>query len=120
VEKSDSNPSDDQQPPILDEATALETAADDPELVDLLRTTCLQEAPKIIAQARQAVTDSDWKTARRSGHSLRSSFRAIGALAASEESGQLEEVELDNPEDFIAAIEVIETAMQKLLDHLGA
>ena len=112
------SPSEDQTIPILDHAAALETAGGDEELVDLLRSTCLQEAPNIIAQAKTAVAESDWKTARRSGHSLRSSFGAIGAMFASAKSAELEGVKQDDPDLFKAAIETVENALQELADHV--
>ena len=121
VEQSGTNNSpsqDNQSIPILDEAAALETAAGDPELVDLLRSTCLQEAPNLIAQARQAVADEDWKTARRSGHSLRSSFGAIGAMVASDKSAQLEAVDEEEATKFNDAIQTVELALKQLADHL--
>lgn len=104
--------------PILDDAAALETAGGDAELVKLLRETCLQEAPNIIAHARAAVSEQDWKTARRSGHSLRSSFGAIGAKAASEKSGEMEMVAEDDAARFLAAIEAVELALELVVDQL--
>ena len=106
--------------PILDEQAALETAGGDAELVVLLRETCLREAPNIIAQAKTAVGEQDWKTARRSGHSLRSSFGAVGAMAASAISGEMEMVAEDDASLFMSAIDAVESAFQQFVDHLNA
>ncbi len=115
-EASDDNPS----LPVLDKSAAMETAGGDMELVELLRSTCLTEAINLIAQARQAVSEADWKTARRSGHSLRSSFGAIGAMAAQEKSAQLEAVAQDDPDVFESAIATVENALQQLNDHVNS
>ena len=106
--------------PILDENAALETAGGDAELVNLLQETCLREAPNIIAQAKVAVSEQDWKTARRSGHSLRSSFSAVGAMAASAKSGEMEMVAEDDAGQFLSAIQAVELAFQQLVERINA
>ena len=106
--------------PVLDENAALETAGGDAELVALLQETCLREAPNIISQAKTAVSEQDWKTVRRSGHSLRSSFAAVGALAASSKSGEVEMVADDDANQFLSAIAAVETAFQQFVDQTKA
>ncbi len=106
--------------PVFDETAALETTGGDVELVDLLRETCLREAPNIIAQAKAAVAQQDWKTARRSGHSLRSSFGAVGAMAASAISGELEMVAEDDASLFLDTIESVELAFQQFIDRFNS
>jgi HPt (histidine-containing phosphotransfer) domain-containing protein len=106
--------------PIFDENAALVTAGGDAELVELLRETCLRESPNIIAQAKTAVSEQDWKTARRSGHSLRSSFNAVGAMVASAKSGEMETVAEDDASQFLSAIDAVESAFQQFVDRLNA
>ncbi len=105
--------------PVLDRESALETTAGDVELADLLLTTCIEDAPNIISSAKTAIAESDWGTARRSGHSLKSSFAAVGAMAASASSEKLEFEESDDAGSFSTAIASIEAAYDKLVAHVS-
>lgn len=104
--------------PVLDDAAALETAGGDPELVDLLRETCVQEVPKLIASAREAIERQDWKTVRRNAHSMRSGLGAIGALAASAKSGEMEASPDDDADAFSSLIRNVEAEFQKVVTRL--
>ena len=106
--------------PILNESAALENAAGDAELAKLLQSTCIEEAPKLIAEARKAMGEKDWKTARRCGHSLKSSFGAVGASAAAEQSEVLELLETDDLGQFDDAINAIESAFRKFASLVEA
>ena len=105
--------------PILDKESALETTGGDSELAHDLQIACLREAPKLIEAARDAVREADWVTARRQGHSLRSSFGAIGAKVAEERAHVLEHVEEDDANQFGAALDSLDTAYRQLADFLG-
>lgn len=104
--------------PVLDDAAALETAGGDAGLVDLLRETCLKETPTLIANAKLAIEQQDWKTVRRSAHSLRSSLGAIGALAASAESGEMEMLTADDAVEFLKRLQSVEVAFQQVVERL--
>lgn len=104
--------------PVLDEAAALESTAGDAELAALLQTTCIEESPKLFVAARNAVKTGDWKNVRRQGHSLRSSFATIGAMAAAAQAHALEEITTENADDFLAAIDRVENAFQELISSL--
>ena len=115
-----SNPSDTtNELPVIDRSAALETAGGDAELVEMLRETCLLETPNIISQAKDAVAKQDWKTARRSSHSLRSSFRVIGAMVAAEAAAQMEMIQENETVPFLRAIEKIELAFQDAVNELN-
>ena len=103
-------------PVILDESAALEATGGDLELAKILQSTCLEEAPKIILDAKTAVDNGDFELARRCGHSLKSSFAAIGAAAASAQSEALEFSESENSEDYAVLIGQIEGALHQLAD----
>jgi HPt (histidine-containing phosphotransfer) domain-containing protein len=103
------------EPAILDEAAALEATGGDSNLAKLLQSTCLEEAPKIILDAKTAVGNKDFESARRCGHSLKSSFGAIGAMAASAKSEGLEFLMSENAEDFRASLGQIEDALNQLI-----
>jgi HPt (histidine-containing phosphotransfer) domain-containing protein len=109
---NDSNPNN--QPLVLDEAEALATTGGDQDLAQVLRETLLEEAPGMIADARLAIDTGDWVAARRCGHSMKSSFGAVGAMAASEMAKRLEFVESDDAGDFREAIESIDEEFRKL------
>ena len=99
---------------ILDISAGLDATGGDVELAKALQTTCLDESPELIESAKIAVKNSDWSAARRCGHSLKSSFGAIGAKLAAAKSEELEFINEDNPEKFEQAIEAVETALQEL------
>jgi CheY-like chemotaxis protein len=104
---------------VLDESAALESTGGDAELTKLLQSTCVEEAPKIIAEAKTAVDQGDWITARRCGHSLKSSFGAIGAKAAAAKSQELENLASTDMNQFKSAIELIEATFQQLVARIG-
>ena len=105
--------------PVLDELAALEATDGDDELVKILQETCLEEAPALLESARDAVHKSDWVTARRCGHSLKSSFGAIGAKAAAAKATELEFLESDKQGDFHNALDSLDEAYQQLVDRIG-
>lgn len=105
--------------PVLDKQVALETTGGDQELAKILLDTCIEEAPKMIAAAKTAIADSDWVVARRSGHSLKSSFGAIGAIAAAAKSKELEFTELDDQSAFESAIGEVESAFTALTQKIS-
>ena len=100
--------------PPIDRAVALAATGGNEELAKVLYETCLEESPKIVEQAKLAIADSDFPTARRCGHSLRSGFGAVGAMEAAKACESLEFLESDNPEDYNRAIEKIEKAFSKI------
>ena len=104
--------------PIMDETEAMATTGGDADLAEILRQTCLEETPKMIEEARNAVSSNDWSVARRSGHSMKSSFGAIGAMAAAARAKELEFVEADSTDQFNTAISNVEREFQRLANHL--
>ena len=107
--------------PILDPAAALRVTGGDAELARVLRDTCLEESPQIIDSARAAIQRRDWDTARRNGHSLKTSFSAIGAIAAAESARTLESLESLESQDgreFEDALHLIQAAYQQLLPRI--
>ncbi len=106
--------------PVLDEDTALETTEGDAELAKILQTTCMDEARLMIAEARVAIEQGDWEAARRYGHSLKSAFAAIGAVAASGKSEALELLSGNDPRSFANAIDSLDRAFQALAEQIQA
>ena len=109
----------DSELPILDEAEAMATTGGDADLAEILRQTCLEETPKMIEEARSAVASNEWSVARRTGHSMKSSFGAIGAMAAAARAKELEFVESDSIEQFRSAISNVEREFRRLASHLS-
>jgi signal transduction histidine kinase/CheY-like chemotaxis protein/HPt (histidine-containing phosphotransfer) domain-containing protein len=101
--------------PVIDCEKALATTGGDENLARILYETCVEESPKIIDQAKIAIADSDFATARRCGHSLRSSFGAVGATEASTACEQLEFLESNNAADYSEAVQLIEQAFNKIV-----
>ena len=100
--------------PVLDRQVALETTGGDEDLAKILLDTCIEEAPKMLAEAKTAISERRFADARRVGHSLKSSFAAIGATAASAKSKELEFTEPDEVAPFESAIQAIELAYQAI------
>ena len=102
------------QVPVLDRDIALATTGGDQDLAQILLDTCIEETPKMLSAARTAVENSDWAAVRRSGHSMKSSFAAVGAMDASAKSKVLEFVEADDAAQFNSALDTIEHAFTAL------
>ncbi len=92
---------------VLDIESAMATVGGDRELMLALRETCLDETPRLIQQARDAVRDNDFVTARRCGHSMKSGLGAIGAGAAAELAVQLETLAEDDAASFLKKLDEI-------------
>ena len=103
-----------QKPAVWDQAVALETTGGDPDLAKVLLDTCLEETPKIIQAANEAVESGNFADARRSGHSMKSGFGAVGAMHASKIAKELEFIEADDAEEFRSKLREIESAFSAL------
>lgn len=100
--------------PLIDHEQALAATGGNEELAMAIFETCMQESPAIIDEAKSAIERSDFKTAKRCGHSLRSSFGAIGANHAAEAAKALENLDSTKADDFRAAVAGIEKAFAEL------
>lgn len=100
--------------PILDNEAALSATGGDEDLARILLDTCLEQIPILIEGARQAVSEKDWIAARRFGHSMKSSFGAVGAKAAAEVSQSLECAQQDSVDEMTAALSSISHAFEQL------
>ena len=103
--------------PILDKSAALESTGGDEDLAQLLLETCLEESPRLIQDARDAVAGGDFVVARRCGHSLKSSFGVVGAAVAAAAAEKLEFIELDDRSAFDQAISSVAAALQQLTEQ---
>ena len=99
---------------VIDRKKALAATGGDEALAKVIFETCIEESPKIVGQAKQAIAESDFETAKRCGHSLRSSFGAIGATRAEKASGMLEALESTNANQFTEAVARIELAFEEI------
>jgi HPt (histidine-containing phosphotransfer) domain-containing protein len=80
--------------PAVDEAVLralLEDMGGDAEVVKELIQSYLEEAPRLLAQARHALGVGDAATLQRAVHTLKSTSATFGALALAEASKQLEQ-----------------------------
>ena len=100
--------------PLIDREQALAATGGNEELAQTIFETCMEESPKIVDQAKQAIAKSDFETAKRCGHSLRSSFGSIGAKQAAEAAGVLEHLDSNSADEFRSAIVGIEKAFNDL------
>ena len=99
---------------LIDREKALAATGGDEALAKVIFETCMEETPNIIDQAKQAIAESDFTTARRSGHSMRSSFGAIGATHAAEASRALEHLKSNDARQFTEAVAKIEKAFEEI------
>lgn len=105
---------------ILDEDAALASTGGDVELAQLLQETCVEESPKLIQAARDAVAKDDFTSARRCGHSLKSSFGVVGAAVAASHSEKLEFIDSDDVEAFRQAIDSIDVAFRQFTERINS
>ena len=99
---------------VIDRQKALEVTGGNEKLVKILFDTCIEESPKILVQAKEAIAERDFEAARRFGHSMRSSFGAIGATRAADASRVLEFLESDDAKLYEDAVEQIQRAYDQL------
>jgi len=99
---------------LIDRDIALAATGGNVQLAEELFKTCLEESPKILDEARAAIEKGDFDTARRCGHSLRSSFGTIGAMKAADASKALECLLSKNEEEFADAIGEIQVSFDDL------
>ena len=99
---------------LIDREKALAATGGDEALAKTIFKTCIEESPKIVTEAKQAIAESDFATARRCGHSLSSSFGAIGATRAAEASRALECLESVDASQFSEAVARIEKAFEEI------
>ncbi|MEM9412341.1 MAG: ATP-binding protein, partial [Planctomycetota bacterium] len=104
--------------PTLDKDVALQTTGGDVSLAQVLLETCLEESPKLVSQAKTAVVERRWTDAKRFGHSMKSSFGAVGAMAASKLSKQLESIDSEAEQPFTETLAAIEIELKKLVAHV--
>ena len=100
--------------PLIDQSVALAATGGDENLAKILFETCIEETPAIFELARKSITNADYESARRCGHSLKSSFGVVGALAAARVSEGLEFCESNDPGDYLSAVESIEIAFEAI------
>ena len=102
--------------PIIDESVAVNVAGGDASLARILLETCIDDAPNLIESAKTKVIAGDFDDARMCGHSLRSSFSAIGAMIAAETAMELEYCETNDVDMFNDAIKAVEGAYSQMVD----
>lgn len=106
--------------PVVDQALALHCTGGDAQLAQVLLDTCIADVPNLIQAAKQAVASGDYIGARRCGHSLRTSFSNVGAVAAAAAATDLEFCQEAMEPAFHAKIVAIENAFRQLKQFANA
>ncbi len=86
----------------IDWQRAFETVAGDRELLVELIEVFLRERAQVATDIHKAIAEQDWRLLRRSAHSLRGALNHLGATAAAEIAGQLENLAQSEAADAIA------------------
>jgi HPt (histidine-containing phosphotransfer) domain-containing protein len=81
--------------PVLDRAVLPKQIGDDPAMIDRFFRDYQISAQKAAGEIRAAIADGDWKAASGGAHKLKSSSRAVGALALGEVCQRLEQAGKD-------------------------
>ena len=102
---------------VIDREQALAATGGNEALAKVIFETCVEESPGILDEAKRAISAGDFATARRCGHSLKSSFGAIGAIRAAEVSQVLEFLESNDAQEFTKAVEQIQLAFEEVSKH---
>ena len=105
--------------PVIDDTIALQRTGGDADLTKVLLETCVADVPNLLQTARQSVASGDYVSARRCGHSLRTSFSNVGAMAAATASQRLEFCTEESEPVFHAKIEAVEEAYRVLVKTVG-
>jgi CheY-like chemotaxis protein/HPt (histidine-containing phosphotransfer) domain-containing protein len=89
---------------VLDRAVLPKQLGDDPETIAQLFKVYQRSAQKTAGEIRAAIALGDWKAAGDGGHKLKSSSRAVGALALGEICHQLEQAGMDGHGEAAVAL----------------
>jgi PAS domain S-box-containing protein len=104
---------------VLDRSALPKQFGNNPELITQLLTEYQQSAQKAAADMRDAIALGDWKSVGATAHKLKSSSRAVGALALCEVCNQLERVcKAGHTEAGLVRTAEFETALAAVLDAL--
>jgi PAS domain S-box-containing protein len=105
-------------PPV--DLAALETAVDDPVVVDQVISTFLQDGPELVRTLRRSLEQRDLEDLRRAAHTLKSNGRTFGASSLASLSEQLElsaqAGSLEGAADLVAQIENEYTRVEGALE----
>ncbi|MDX9886983.1 PAS domain S-box protein [Thauera sp.] len=107
----DGTPDDDEVPPVeqplavLDRSVLPRQIGDDPALIARFFVDYRRSAQETADEIRAAIIQGDWKTAGEGGHKLKSSSRAVGALALGDVCARLEQAGTDGVADATLALE---------------
>jgi HPt (histidine-containing phosphotransfer) domain-containing protein len=108
------------EPPALDQRTALARTGGDADLVKELAGLCLDECPRLMDEIRTAIGRRDGRKLRLTAHALRGSVAALGAEPAAEAAGRLEEIGRDEKwGEAAAAWAELEGAIDRLRPALA-
>ena len=105
--------------PVLNEELALELASDDRELMLDVRQACMTEVEQTIDLAREAASKGEVESAKKFGHTMKSSLAAIGATAASDKARRLEQSTSDTSEEVLDLVDELHGAFKELENHLA-
>ncbi len=93
----------------LDWEAALRAVKGDPELLKVVVDAVLEEAPRLLAEMRQAIAAGNAAALRLSAHTLKGSIRYFGPSPAYQRASRLEamgrEGRLENAEEVLTALE---------------
>ena len=106
-------------PAIFHRADALARAGDDQEIAQVVARMFLEHGPEWLDQLRQAIASSDWPTAQRIAHTLKSSADNLGCHETRATAWSIESAvaanEYDSLEPLIAKLD---EALQRCLPQL--
>ncbi len=111
-----------QRKPVLNWQAALARVKGKEELLKRLVPLFLEQFPKLLSEAREAIAQRDNKTLERAAHTLKSSAGSLCAFAASDAAQRLEEIgrdpELANAEAAYGKLEEEIARLEPVLNNI--
>ncbi len=108
--------------PVLDWQAALTRVRGREDLLKRLVQLFLEQFPKLLSEAREAIAQRDSKTLERAAHTLKSSAGSLCAFAASDAAQRLEEIghdpELANAEAAYGKLEEEIARLEPVLNNI--
>jgi PAS domain S-box-containing protein len=120
AEPGDEHPQETAQEAISNRANMLRRFGDNEELMNELIGLFLSDYPRLMAEARQAVTRQDWPAVARAAHVLKGAISNFGACQASHAARHLEEAARAGGRDAVlVCCQDLERSLQKFAVWLG-
>jgi len=107
--------------PLFDRRATLDNLGDDVEILRVVAATCIDDAPRLLADLRAALGECDVSRVIRAGHSLKGSAQNFGAAALIRAVGALEKASrMDDFQSAVGRLNEVDRLLAQLRAELQA